>query len=223
MRTYSAAPRYTRVVLGVVALVFTATAATSGHHHRFDDVEKWVRIFEDPKRAAWQKPAEVIAALHVQPREVVVDLGAGTGYFTMPLARAVGHKGVVYAVDIEPNLIDHLRHRAIVEKAPMVKPVLADPSDPKLTVPVDLVLCVDTWHHIEDRPAYLNKLKASMKPGARLVIIDFKKMKTPMGPPLSMRLRASQVIEEVRAAGFDVREEHDFLPYQYFIDFVLVR
>src|SRR4051812_28363072 len=86
-------------------------------HRRFDDVRQWKPIFEDPKRDEWQKPAEVVRALGLEPGARVADLGAGTGYFMPYLSRAVGPSGTVFEVDVEPNLVVHLRGRAEKEKA----------------------------------------------------------------------------------------------------------
>ena len=82
-------------------------------HHSFDDVAKWVLVFDDPGRDAWQKPDEVLHALGVLPGTTVADLGAGTGYFSVHLARAVGDKGRVLAIDVEPKLVDHMKERAV--------------------------------------------------------------------------------------------------------------
>src|SRR5439155_11893940 len=93
--------------------------------HSFADVEHWVGVFDDPARDAWQKPRELVAALGVRPGMTVADLGAGTGYFSRYLSSAVGPRGTVFAVDVEPNLVVHLRDRAEKEKTDNVVPVLA--------------------------------------------------------------------------------------------------
>lgn len=130
------------LVLAVLALLAASPAVAAperdahGHdatmHHRFDDVEQWVKVFDDPARDAWQKPEKVIRFLGVRPGQSVADLGAGTGYFTVRLARAVGPHGKVFAVDIEPTLVDHLRERAAKAGWTQVVPILAAADDPKL-------------------------------------------------------------------------------------------
>lgn len=190
-----------------------------GHQHDFKDTQKWVAMFEDPARAAWQKPAEVVAALHIPAGARVADIGAGSGYFTMPFARAVGESGVAYGVDVDQGMVAHLKARAEKEKAPMLKAVLAAPDDPNLPAPVDLVFICDTWHHIQDRPAYLKRLKASLKPGARLVMVDFQKRSLPLGPPPEMKISEEDLVKELDAEGYRLAEKHDFLPYQYFLVF----
>jgi ubiquinone/menaquinone biosynthesis C-methylase UbiE len=141
-----------------VAALLAALAEPSGHshdatvRHPFDDVEKWVGVFDDPARDAWQKPDAVLSALGVAPGMTVADLGAGTGYFTVRLAKAVGEKGRVLAIDVEPKLVDYMKERAAKAQLTNVVPTLAPADDPKLPpAGVDLVLIVDTWHHIDDR------------------------------------------------------------------------
>lgn len=193
-------------------------AATA--HHPFTDIDKWVRIFDDPSRDKWQKPEEVVSALELEEGQSVADVGAGTGYFSRHLARAVGVSGRVYAVDTEPEMVEHMRARAEKERTPRVEVVLARPDDPGLPEDgVDLVLMVDTYHHIDDRVRYLRRMSQNLRPGGRLAIIDFEKRPLPVGPALEHKLARETVVEEVEEAGYRLVEEPDFLPYQYFLIF----
>lgn len=185
--------------------------------HRFDDVEELTRRFDDPSRDEWQMPSRVIDALQIAPGESVADIGAGTGYFTMRLAKSPSRPRV-YAVDIEPAMIDHLRHRSALEGADNVTAVQASADRANLPEPVDVVLLVDTYHHIANRVAYFTALKASMKPGARLAIVDFRKG-APEGPPEEFRFTPQQIGEELGAAGYSLVAEYDFLPRQHFLVF----
>ncbi len=199
-------------------------AAAAGHdatvRHSFADVEHWAAVFDDPGRAAWQKPAEVVRALALQPGQIVADLGAGTGYFSSDLAAAVGAEGSVFAVDPELNLVAHLRQRAERDKLANVIPVLASADNPRLPAGgVDLILIVDTIHHIDDRLNYLRRLRTRLRPGGRVAVIDWKKEDTPLGPPIAHRLARDQVVAELDAAGFALADEPGFLPYQYFLIF----
>jgi len=219
----------------VVALVLTsfaiptASAAEERVHrgphdatmtHAFDDAEQWSRVFDDPGRDAWQKPDAVLDALGVKTGAWVADLGAATGYFTVRLARRVGPSGKVYGVDIEPGLVDYLRARAAKENLPNVEAILAAPDDPKLPdASVDLVLVVDTWHHIDARLAYLDRLRRVLKPGGRVAIVDFKPGDIPVGPPPEHRLPRAAVIEEFATAGWAPAGESDALPYQFVLAF----
>jgi ubiquinone/menaquinone biosynthesis C-methylase UbiE len=189
-------------------------------HHPFDDVAKWVGVFDDPGRDAWQKPDAVLHALGVAPGMTVADLGAGTGYFSMHLAKAVGETGKVLAIDIEPKLVLYMKERAAKAGAAQVVAVLAPPDDPKLPAHgVDLVLIVDTWHHIDDRLHYLAKLAAGLKPGGRVAVVDFKKGDFPVGPPDAHKLEAKAVTAEFVEAGWMQASQWDELPYQYVLAF----
>jgi ubiquinone/menaquinone biosynthesis C-methylase UbiE len=190
-------------------------------HHSFEDVQHWVAVFDDPAREAWQKPKEVVRALEIGRGMSVADVGAGTGYFTRYLTAAVGEGGTVFAVDTEPSLVVHLRERAEVEHAPNVVPILASPDNPRLPAgTVDLVLMVDTLHHIDDRVSYLRRLQRVLKPGGRVAIVDFKKEgDVPVGPPPEHRLARSQVVEEFQSAGYRLVAAPEVLPYQYVLIF----
>lgn len=188
-----------------------------GYHHRFDDVNKWSQVFDDPARDAWQKPVEVIAALQLRDGASIADLGAGTGYFVMPIAKQLPN-GKVYGVDIEPNMVAHMRERAKALGLANVVAVLAERDDAKLPDAVDCILVVDTYHHIDARPAYFAKLSQSLRPGGKLAVIDFLP-DAPMGPPKAHRIPADAVKSELAGAGFAVAAEHRFLPHQYFIVF----
>ena len=183
--------------------------------HRFEDAEQHARSFDDPARDAWQMPERVIAALGVQPGETVADVGAGTGYFTMRLAQATGAK-TVYAVDIEQSMVDYTRNRAEVAGLNNVVAVLAGSDRTNLPEPVDLVLIVDTYHHIPDRVAYFTRLRESLQPSGRLVVIDFRK-DSPSGPPVEFRFTPDQITGELERAGFTLAAQHGFLPRQMFL------
>ncbi|MCX8113762.1 MAG: class I SAM-dependent methyltransferase [Burkholderiaceae bacterium] len=202
------------VLLGF-SVAFAQTPHT--HEHRFSGAERWARVFDDPARDRWQKPDEVIAALALAPDATVADIGAGTGYFAARLARAVP-KGRVYAVDIEPDMVRYLGERAKREGLPNLRPVLGKPDDPQLPEPVDRVLIVDTYHHIGDRVAYFERLRARLKPGAEIAIVDFT-LDSPVGPPRSARVAADVVRAEMQRAGYALAAQHDFLPHQYFLVF----
>jgi len=189
-------------------------------HHSFGDVEHWVSVFDDPARDAWQKPASVAEALQLRAGMCVADLGAGTGYFSRYLAAAVGEAGSVFAVDTEPRLVAHLRERAEREHTPNVIPILASADNPRLPVgSVDVVLIVDTVHHIDDRINYLRRLRHVLKPGGRVVVIDFKKQDIPVGPPPEHKLGREQIVDEFTTAGYRLVSAPDILPYQYFLIF----
>jgi ubiquinone/menaquinone biosynthesis C-methylase UbiE len=183
--------------------------------HRFENAEEWAKSFDDPARDAWQMPERVIDALNLRSGQVVADIGAGTGYFTVRLAKASA-KPRVYAVDIESSMVEHVRHRAMHDGLSNVVAVLAGVDRTNLPEPVDLILMVDTFHHIPKRAAYFPELKTVMKPGARLAIIDFRKG-APSGPPEEFRFTPAQISTELAAAGFSLETTHEFLPRQLFL------
>ena len=201
--------------LSIASLAPAQTPHT--HQHSFGDAERWAHVFDDPKRDAWQKPHEVIRALALAPDAVVADLGSGTGYFAVRLARMVP-QGRVYGVDVEPGMVKYLAGRAKREKRANLIALAGAPDDPKLPEKADLILLVDVYHHVEDRERYFRRLQASLKPGGRVAIIDFR-MDSPEGPPRSARIAPEVVVAELEAAGYSVAARHEFLPYQYFLVF----
>jgi SAM-dependent methyltransferase len=203
---------------------FTQAAATQQEmHHRHDDPAAYIASLEDPKRDAYQKPDEVMKALALRPGEVVADIGAGSGYFTLRFARAVGDTGRVYAVDISPDMIRHVNRRVRDAGVRNVVSVLADPDDPLLPdASVDRFVIVDTWHHVEDQAKYLALMKRMLRPGGQVVHIDFQKRELPLGPPLEMKIAREDLVKQMEGAGFRLAAEHMFLPYQYFLVFTPV-
>ena len=204
------------LLVGTVAVPAMAQHGSQPLHQQFDDAERWAQVFDDPARDAWQKPAEVIRALALAPDATVADIGAGTGYFSVRLARAVP-QGRVYAVDVAPSMVEHLKSRATHEKLGNMVALQAGVADPRLPRPVDLVLLVDTYHHIDDREAYFRKLRGSLSATGRLAIIDFRP-DSPVGPRHG-RIAPDAVKAELARAGYRFATAHDFLPYQYFLVF----
>lgn len=209
--------RFLALACAILALSALAQHREQPMHRSFDDAAKWALIFDDPERDAWQKPAAVIAALRLPPDAAVADIGSGTGYFAVRLARAVPKGGVVGA-DVAPGMVKFLNERAAKEALPNLSSHLAGDSDPRLQAPVDLVLVVDTYHHISRRPQYFERLKGKLKPGGRVAIIDFRP-EAPSGPPVEHRIAPGRVKSEMESAGYLLSEEHAFLPNQYFLVF----
>ncbi|HKO94106.1 MAG TPA: methyltransferase domain-containing protein [Polyangiaceae bacterium] len=190
----------------------------SGMHHDFSDTNKFSQAFDDPARDAWQRPAEVIEHLHIEPGSTVVDLGAGTGYFAGWLSRAVGPGGQVLALDVEPNMVKHLEQRAKEQGLGNVSARVVAADDPGLAAgSVARVLIVDTWHHIDDRSRYAAKLALGLAPGAEIWIVDFTE-ESDVGPPARYRVPAEQVVRELQAAGLHAEiVTGEQLPKQYIV------
>ena len=187
------------------------------HQHSFGDAQKWAQVFDDPRRDEWQKPHQVIEAMALAPDAAVADIGSGTGYFSVRLAHMVP-SGRVYGVDLESGMVKHLAERAQREGLKNIVAVAGAADDPRLPAKVDLVLMVDVYHHISDRERYLRKLQASLKPGGRIAIIDFR-MDSRDGPPKGERIAPTRVQTEFKSAGYALLKEHAFLPNQYFLIF----
>jgi arsenite methyltransferase len=209
--------------LGLPALVLAQDSTNRDMHemHRLHQNSKaYIAMLDDPKRDAYQQPHEVITALNLKEGEAIADIGAGSGYFTFRLARHVGDAGRVYAVDVSPEMIVHLNRRIRDLKLKNVVSILATPDDPLLAdASIDRFFICDTWHHVENHDRYLALLKKMLKPGGQVVMIDFKKAQTPVGPPVEMRIARDELVKEMEKNGFRLDAEHTFLPYHYFLVF----
>jgi arsenite methyltransferase len=196
--------------------IFTLAAVTLAQvpqQHHPPSSGEYAKVLEDPSRDQWQKPDNVVMALDLKSTEAIADIGAGTGYF----ARLFAHYArKVYAVDIDQKLLDTAGKYA----PPNLKTVLASPDDPRLPEQsVNTIFFCDVLHHIENRPAYYAKLAKGLKPGGRIVVVDFYKKELPLGPPPSMKLSDQEVIAEFQHAGFQLAKRLDILPYQYYLFF----
>ncbi len=187
------------------------------HQHSFSGAEKWAQEFDDPKRDEWQKPHQVILALALKPDAIVADIGSGTGYFSVRFGHMVP-EGKVYGVDTESDMVKYLSDRAKGLGLKNVIAVKGAPDDPRLPEKVDLIIMVDTFHHINNRDPYFRRLHDLLKPGGRIAIIDFR-MDSPHGPPPSARFTPEQVKAELNRDGYAFVQEPTFLPYQYFLIF----
>jgi cyclopropane fatty-acyl-phospholipid synthase-like methyltransferase len=203
-----------------LALVATPLLAQDGHKggdHRFSDPKKWSASFDDPARDKWQMPERIIAALNLRPTALVADIGAGTGYMAVRLARHL-KGGTVFAVDLEPNMVKHLGERAKANGITNLRAIVASESSPNLPEAVDVVLLLNVYHHISQRPAYFKRLRSSLKPGGRVAIVDFRP-ESPVGAPKHLRLSVDQITKEMIVAGYAPAGSHDFLPRQNFLVF----
>ncbi len=171
--------------------------------------------FDDPSRDTWQKPQGVVEKLAIPPGGRVADLGAGTGYFTWHLAKAVGSRGTIYAVEIDKTALDAIFKEMVARGTPNVRPVRAEPHDARLPEPVDLVFVCDTYHHMDDRVAYFRSLATSLRPGGRVAILDAH----PRGFVSGMfghRISKGEVLSEMEAAGYRLMDEFDVVEHQHF-------
>lgn len=188
--------------------------------HRFNDAERWSKIFEDPKRDTWQKPDYVIHSMNIEPNDKIADIGSATGYFPVRFAKTA-HKGNVFGIDVEKDMVDYLNHRAQQEEIYNLSSILGDFDDPKIPFPVDIIFLCDTYHHIENRIEYFNNIRKDLKPNGELVIVDFRKGELPVGPPDKHKIAPEEVINELKNAGYELKKHLEDLPYQYILIFTL--
>lgn len=189
------------------------------HLRPFDDVEKYIAFLERSDRAIWQKPDEVVAALELTGSETVMDIGAGSGYFTFRLAQVL-LLGKIIAADTEPEMVRHLHHRTMTDGLRNVEATLIEPDDPEVPGEVDVVFICDVLHHVPDRALWLRRVVTRMQTGARLVLIEFKEGDLPEGPPESMKIPRDKLVQLVTDAGLVLTSERaDLLPYQTFLVF----
>jgi arsenite methyltransferase len=190
-------------------------------HKIHQDPKAYLAMLENPQRDEEQKPDEVIAALNLKEGETLADIGAGSGYFSVRLARKVGVSGRIYAVDINPDMILYMNRRIRDMKLINVTTVLSAPDDPLLMeASINRFFVCNTWHHIENRPAYMARMKKMLKPGGQVIVVDYLKKPLPVGPPPEMKLAREDAIREMESNGFKLAREHTFLPYQYFLVFI---
>lgn len=185
--------------------------------HRFENAEEWAKVFDEPGRDAWQKPDEVVKHLALVPGAHVADLGAGTGYFLGRLSQGVGPKGRVWGLDVEPDMARFMTERAKREGWANVEAKVVKTDDPGLAAAsVDRILVVDTWHHIENRDAYVPLLVKALRPGGSLVVVDFT-LDAPRGPPPKHRIAPEVIVRELTAAGLTATVVEETLPDQYIV------
>ena len=209
-------PRFL-VLCALLWSLAAAAQAQHGHQHSFRDAQKWSAVFDDPARDAWQKPQQVIEALALAPQARVADVGAGTGYFAARLAKALP-QGQVYAVDLEPDMVTFLAERARREGLANLSALAGGEEGPRLPDRVDVVLLVNTYHHVSQRERYFRVLREALAPGGRVAIIDFT-ADSPVGPPRRARIAPEKVTAEMSGAGYALEQSHAFLPNQYFLVF----
>lgn len=189
-------------------------------HRLHQDSDAYIAMLEDSERDGYQKPEQVVEALDLRQGEVIADIGSGSGYFSVRFARAVGPRGRVIGVDVNPDMIAHLNRRAHEAGLHNLQTILAPPDDPLLPpAGVDRVFICNTWHHIESQADYLAHIREALRPGGQLIIVDFVKKELPLGPDMEMKIARDDVVSSIERAGFELIQEPIFLPYQYFLIF----
>jgi ubiquinone/menaquinone biosynthesis C-methylase UbiE len=173
-----------------------------------------------PERIEEERPDEMLDALRIQPGWTVADVGAGAGYTSLRLSQRVGPKGVVLATDIQPQMLQMLRVNARAAGITNIRPILCTQDDPKLPKgQVDLAIMVDVYHEMSNPATSLKGIRAALKPGGRLVLVEFRgeDPEVPIKPEHKMTV--VQVRKEIEPQGFAFKEVLDFLPWQHIIIF----
>jgi ubiquinone/menaquinone biosynthesis C-methylase UbiE len=182
--------------------------------------EEWSKTLEQPSRVEGLKIGEIVAKLELKPGQVVADLGAGTGLFSVPMGQAVMPGGRVYAVEIDEGYFPMILGKATEGRLSNVKTVLGEFTDPKLPAQdVDLAFMHDVLHHIEDRAGYVKNAARYLKRDGRFVVIDFKADQSPHKGQPNLIVSQAQVADWMKAVGLSKVQEIDLFPEKYFLIF----
>ncbi len=220
-----------RRTFAVFLLCGVMTSAVTFAQHGQDqrrptDIKEYLEQLDRPERDQEQKPSQVVDALGLKPGMAVADLGSGSGYFTRRFVEAVTETGMVYASDVEQEMLTYAKESLVHLHIPFTAEfILARPDSPKLPLDsVDLIFVCNTFHHLENRATYFSNVKSSLKPGGRVAIIDFyhDERSGNLGFPKHHLVQRETVVEEMTKAGYKLLREHGFLPRQYFLEFVPV-
>ena len=205
------------LVLAALAAAVAAPAAQQGRHGRLFPPQD-LPLLEGPDRDVWQKPEQIMDALAIADGATVADLGAGGGWFTIRLARRVGPNGLVYAEDIQPQMVESIARRVQREGLTNVKTLLGAADDPRLPKGrIDAVLIVHTYHEMEDPVTLLRNVARALSPKGRVGIVDFTMGGGGPGPPMDERVDPERVITDAAVAGLRLLKRDTFIRYQYLL------
>jgi len=198
-----------------VAAVLIAVWFTTAPAAQQRDPKQYQQTLENADRVAALQVDRVIATLGVSAGMRIADLGAGSGVFTIPLGRAAGATGKVFAIDIDAGLLAIVTEKAKAAGLANILPIIAGPMDPKVPEPVDLIFICDTMHHLPSQAEYVRQFGRLLKPGGRVAIIDFAPGRWPSGHE-SFTITPAHVDGWMKAAGFARTASHDFLATNFF-------
>jgi ubiquinone/menaquinone biosynthesis C-methylase UbiE len=172
------------------------------------------------EREMEEQPEKAIAQFNLKPGMLVGDVGAGTGYYSIRIAKLIAPGGAVYANDIQPGMLDKLRERAAAANVTNIVTVLGTESDPKLPPgKLDLVVMVDVYHELSRPQRMLQGIRESLKPGGRLVLLEFRKEDPSVPIRPEHKMSVDEVKAEVTPEGFRFEKVVDKLPWQHIIFF----
>ena len=188
-------------------------------HHTFDNTELFAKRFDAPERDEWQKPGQVIDSLDLPDDSTVAEIGAGTGYFTVRLAKHL-KKGKVIVLESSPKMVEYLEDQLGKMSLTNVDILLSETGN-QICLPekADLIMCVDSYHHVTERVSYFSSLKQQLRRSGRIVIID-RPADSPDAPPHEHQTPPELVEKEMTQAGLELFQKFDFLlPYQFYFSF----
>ena len=186
--------------------------------HRVFDPANWQRLLSDERRALID-PDRFLARLGVRAGATVADLGAGPGFFTVPLASLVGEEGRVYALDVSPQMTAVLRRR-LADLGGLAQVQVLEGGEGALPIPdyaCDLALLAFVLHELPDAPGFLAEVRRILAPGGRLVVLEWIPQAEPMGPPLHERLPAAESEAILVRAGLQVVERGEVNASNYYL------
>jgi ubiquinone/menaquinone biosynthesis C-methylase UbiE len=189
------------------------------------DLGKFLKVFEGESREIYAQRKKIVAACKLRPGMAVADVGAGTGLFTRLFSPAVGARGKVYAVDIAPKFLEHIRKTCKAARLTNVQTVRCTQTSAELPAKsVDLVFICDTYHHIEFPTRTMTSIHKALRPAGQVVLIDFHRIKGKSSEWVMGHVRAGQevFVKEIVACGFRKTGEEKFLKENYFVRFVKV-
>ena len=213
----------------ILSVFFLQTNIFAQHHHDHkhghgananeymhqSSMDELIERFESPERDAYQMPEQVLDAIGDLKGKTVMDIGAGSGYFSVKLARRAGQ---VIAADVSKDFQEFLKKRIEKENITNISLRLLPFDSPELKEEVDMVFMSNTYHHIDHRPKYFSMVKKGIKIGGSLVIIDYVKSDIPVGPPTEHKVSMDQIIAELKKGGFTNFDINvNLLPYQFII------
>lgn len=202
----------------VVVAAAIALAEPAGAQLGSRPAEEWIKTLESPNRIAGLRVDEVVARLGLKPGQNVVDVGAGTGVFSIALAKAVSPGGTAYAVEVERGLVDHIARKVTGEGIANLRPVLGGFTDPNLPATnIDVAFIHDVLHHIEDRAAYLKNLSRYLNASARIVVIDFHPDRGGHRNQPELQVSLEQAASLMAGAGFKPVETIELFEDKYFV------
>jgi len=214
--------RFQRLLVAVLGSALLAVTTPASAQLGSRPAEEWIKTLDGPARVAGMKIDEVVAALKLRPGKDVADIGAGTGLLEAPLAKAVGPRGRVYAVEIDAGFFPEIKKRAADAQVSNVETVLGKFTDPALPVKsIDVALFHDVIHHVENRAAYIKTLAGYLAPSGRIVVVDYEGGRGPHRDQPALEVTREQLAGWMKDAGLSQIEDVKMFPDKYFLVFAL--